>query len=404
MPSHISKYGNLFKFGEDEIIHNRIKTLPKAEFFIYTGSIYYNNSNQTFENSHTPQGHINLYDLNTHRNLHAVSGDDQMIYPFITKEGSFTSFRTISTDSFNLDFVTGDTLSNTYPLTSSIVVDRYGVPKSNAKLNTLYALRNTLNYYTIESQHFAYSSSFGEKETQPLNVISIPSIFYGSSINKGSVKLKYYVSGTLIAEASDTRRNGELIQTSGNIASHIGNQIGVVLYNEGFVLLTSSYGLDTHTEVYGPEVDGEAPAAAPASWHYFGTTDAVYGAPSSSFNLEFEGVNYIDTIMMFAHAKENELNYSNNPTFLKIRGEENSKKATTSGSTGYFEDRNDNLEIKNIVSSSHPAYSASFEPITYISKIGIYDKDKNLIAVAGIANPVKKIEGKSYTFKLKLDI
>ena len=62
------------------------------------------------------------------------------------------------------------------------------------------------------------------------------------------------------------------------------------------------------------------------------------------------------------------------------------------------------LEIKNIVSSSYHNYSASFKPVTYISKIGIYDKNKNLIAIAAMANPVRKLEERSYTFKLKLDI
>ena len=40
---------------------------------------------------------------------------------------------------------------------------------------------------------------------------------------------------------------------------------------------------------------------------------------------------------------------------------------------------------------------------TYISKIGIYDKDKNLIGVAKLATPVRKTESRSYTFKMKLD-
>ena len=60
-------------------------------------------------------------------------------------------------------------------------------------------------------------------------------------------------------------------------------------------------------------------------------------------------------------------------------------------------------KIKNIVKSPYNEHTASFEKQTYISKIGIYDKDKNLIAIAKLANPVKKTEDKDYTFKLKLD-
>ena len=62
------------------------------------------------------------------------------------------------------------------------------------------------------------------------------------------------------------------------------------------------------------------------------------------------------------------------------------------------------MKIKNIVTSSYRDHTASFQPVTYISKVGIYDENKNLIAVASLANPVRKLEDRSYTFKLKLDI
>ena len=32
-----------YRFGEDDVFHNRIKTHPSCEFYIYSGSIYYNN-------------------------------------------------------------------------------------------------------------------------------------------------------------------------------------------------------------------------------------------------------------------------------------------------------------------------------------------------------------------------
>ena len=56
------------------------------------------------------------------------------------------------------------------------------------------------------------------------------------------------------------------------------------------------------------------------------------------------------------------------------------------------------------MSSSYADPTGSFEKQTFISRIGIYDKDKNLIGVAKVANPVKKTEDREFTFKLKLDI
>ena len=63
-----------------------------------------------------------------------------------------------------------------------------------------------------------------------------------------------------------------------------------------------------------------------------------------------------------------------------------------------------NLLIKNSVSSSYNDPTGSFEKVTYISKIGIYDKDKNLIAIATPSTPIKKTQNRNLTFKLKLDI
>lgn len=388
MPSHIPKYGTIFEFGENDVFYNTIKAHPKVNYYIYNNKKYLNNHGKDNTNSQTPDGHVNLYELNVNRDNVSGSGDSQTIFPFLTKNGSFSSFSTVSTSDFNLDFAFGDTLNGSYPLTSSIVIDRYDTTLTSDKKKVLYALRSSLDFYTVLSPHYAYSSSFGDKEQQKLNIISVPSIFYGSSLKKGSVRLKYYVTGTLVAEASDNLRNGVLYQTSG---STTGSSVGLVLYNEGFIVLTASSGLSTHTEAYDTTSTQYS-----ASWHYFGTTNAFSGALSSSFSLDFEGEQHVQTLTMFAHAKENQLNFSNNPTFL-----ENNVNAYSSSQI-YYEDAE--MGIKNIVTSSFKNHSASFQPVTYISKVGIYDEDKNLIAVASLANPVRKLENRSYTFKLKLDI
>jgi hypothetical protein len=63
------------------------------------------------------------------------------------------------------------------------------------------------------------------------------------------LELSFFISGTLIAKIQDINKNGELIQTTGSSGS--GSVAGVVMYNEGFVLLTGSWSLDnSHTEQY----------------------------------------------------------------------------------------------------------------------------------------------------------
>ena len=67
---------------------------------------------------------------------------------------------------------------------------------------------------------------------------------YGEAIKKGSVKLEFYFTGTLVARAEDSKQNGELVETYLNSdacdRTTTGSTIGVVMYNEGIMIITSS--------------------------------------------------------------------------------------------------------------------------------------------------------------------
>ena len=385
-----------YKFGKNDIFLNRIQAHPKVKFLTWSGSAYYNNTSQTSSNPNTPNGHINLHELNVNRGPGSSRPDDNLIYPFVTKQGSLTSFKTVSTSQFNTDFNYGDIISGSYPMTATISREHYPADASRPRLQSL---KNSLNYYSRLNPHYQYSASLLGRDlsTAELSLISIPSIFYGSLIKKGSVKLSFYVTGTLVAEAKDENRDGSVIQTGPINSIGSGSTAGIVLYNEGFMVLTGTHaiGIDnSHKDIYLPDT-----AASNPKWVHFNSP----GAPldriiSSSFNMEFEGTNYIPTVTMLAHAPRAALNNSSNPTFIQSGQAMN----LNTGSNVSYEE-NSNLKIKNIVKSPYNEHTASFQKQTYISKIGIYDKDKNLIGIAKLANPVKKTEDIDYTFKLKLD-
>jgi hypothetical protein len=40
----------------------------------------------------------------------------------------------------------------------------------------------------------------------------------------------------------------------------------------------------------------------------------------------------------------------------------------------------------------------------FISEVGIFDEQKNLIGIAKVAKPVKKTEERDLTFKIKIDL
>tara|TARA_R100001594_G_scaffold142020_2_gene188564 strand:+ start:438 stop:2306 length:1869 start_codon:yes stop_codon:yes gene_type:complete len=209
-----------YKFGQNDIFHNRIETYPEVSFILYNNEVFYKNTGEvtgafTSNVGHVPVGYISLYELNVDR----PSG--QLIYPFITKDGSLTSFSTTTTSKFNSDFAFGETIVGSYPLSASITSTRYASGASRPKIK---ALRNALDSYEILNSAYAYSSSAGNKETQELRLISVPSIFYGSSIKKGSVSLKFYVSGSEIAELKDDKKNGQLRQ--------VNDTVGIVAYSD----------------------------------------------------------------------------------------------------------------------------------------------------------------------------
>ena len=262
-----------------------------------------------------------------------------------------------------------------------------------------YALKNRLDFYGYRSQHYKVSSSFGDKSQQTVNLLSIPSIFFGNRIKPGTLSLKWYVTGSLVAELQDTKRNGELIEVTG---PNVDAVAGVALYDEGFLLLTGSWALSSDSMAL---ISGSASGHNP-KWIFFGAgaNDGVSVAStaatnsSASFNLSFQGTNEVQTMTMFAHARKGEVNFSNNPTYYDYGQDV----LEITSSQIYEENRN--RTIKNTVSSSFSDYEAPFERQVYISRVAIYDENQNLIGIATLSNPILKKEDQDLTFKLKLDI
>ena len=419
---------SIFKFGKDDLVLNVLKTHPEYEVIIGAGKYYINNRTEHSASNDTetgtilersvPQGHISLYELNINRKIDTGTGDEpwknaKSIFPFVTKDGTGGSFKTISTSQFSSDFNYGQVIKSKYPLSASIssvfvtAVGSFGYDDPLTSLRNkkyLYALENTLNHYTYMSPHYQFTSTLGDKKTQDVGIIAIPSIFYGSKIKPGTVELKCYLTGAFVAKLEDIGRNGELVETTG---SNVGKVAGVVLYNEGFFVLTGSWDIKTtHKESYGGS-GNQSP-----KWKYFGIgltstgeedpTSSLLGLPQhsikTSWSFKFKGTNKIPTMTMFAHAKKEDLNYSNNPTFVDKTVRANRQNTITDN--GFLERRN---VIKNVTQSPYKDHSADFVKNTYISKIGIYDENYNLLGVATLANPVRKIEDRDFTFKLKLD-
>jgi hypothetical protein len=465
------------RFGENDIFNSTIKAYPKYVVNMYHNLTYINGE---VHGANVNSGKVSLYEINIDRPADGlvkaiiIKGENSNDVSFVnvTEKSQFEAAANFTssyplTSSVVRELVVSNTNSAGLPIgiiTSPDAAGPYGGAQST--IFKLVALKNSYDYYQTQSKYFEFNKyilasggmppryaenpkNTNEKvstgtdwtdahiaalglttatatESIPknlyTNVIIIPSIFYGSSVKRGTVNLKYYYTGSLLAQASDERQNGELIESTG---PRSGSIIGTVLYNEGVILITASYNLDdTKSDgylgpAYGDVVEGTPTSGSwytPASWAHFGayssyitsSTDAsssIFAPISSSYILEFKGTTYTPVLTMLAHAKKNELNWSNNPTFIdhaNLTGSYVENYVEATGSSFYMESKD--VPIKNIISSSFSNHSASYQQKTFISKIGIYDEDKNLIAIAKLATPIAKTAEQDYTFKLKLDI
>lgn len=360
---------SLKRFKDEDLLHNIVEAHPRQSFFIYDGTVY---ESQLFPSSSLGS------------------------YSFITKNGNLTNFRTITTTDFNSDFVYGDQITGSSYIFVTSSLTRYHFSQNEARFIS-GTLKTAYDYYKTISPHYEYSSSLGNKETQELCLINVPAIYYGSRIEKGTVDLKMYISGTLVGRAQDVYKNGELIQTEPSGSSESGSVVGVCLYREGFISLTGSWDLTDEAFDFnngGGDVNGK--------WtHFAAGMESDFGSgviPSASFSLDFRGNSKIPTLTMFCHAGVGELNYSNNPTFI----EHGQSLLPSTSSYQYAEPKK--VEIANIVKTGYDDPTGSFEKTTYISSVKIYDKKRNLVGVAKLAKPVKKTESRDLTVKLKLDL
>lgn len=90
------------------------------------------------------------------------------------------------------------------------------------------------------------------------------------------------------------------------------------------------------------------------------------------YNLQFNNTIELNSTVYFCRAKHNEFNYSSNPTYL-------------SGSQ---------LRVKN---------ESTDVPISYITSIGLYSADNQLLAVGKFSEPVRKDSSIELTFRTRLD-
>ena len=90
-------------------------------------------------------------------------------------------------------------------------------------------------------------------------------------------------------------------------------------------------------------------------------------------NLEFNNTTELNSTMYFCRANTSEYNYSSNPTYLS------SSKIVVKGENAFE------------------------EPVSYITTVGLYSADNELLATAKLSEPLKKAPSNEITLRVRLD-
>lgn len=201
-------------------------------------------------------------------------------------------------------------------------------------------------YDTISASYGYYSSLIGTQyslNATSLRVVNIPEIYYDSGILTGSFTASDHDGAGATRTLYDNGRGGIY---SGSMT---GTLLGQIFYSEGLVVLTASQILN-------------------------------FGAASSTnfdWRLQFKGTHKIPVKVFRCRAPAGQLNASTNQTFYST---------PTSGD-------NKNQRI--------PVMSESF---VYISTIGLYNENYELVGVAKVAQPIKKNLENDILFRIRLDM
>jgi hypothetical protein len=209
----------------------------------------------------------------------------------------------------------------------------------------------------------SYSSPFG-------NTITISDVSAQTEYRVNSPAGEY---GILYATGS-----GELDPASTHTASIGGTTYwyaGLLFYQAGVMVLTAS--------VFGSLLDNAAIGGVPLEFNSaLEDIDAVLTGSSISGsandfrnriqNIQFNNTTELNSTVYFCRVNHNEFNYSSNPTYV-------------SGSK---------LVVKN---------QATDEPVSYITTIGLYNDNNELMAVSKLSEPLKKTPSNEFTIRCRLD-
>ena len=234
-----------------------------------------------------------------------------------------------------------------------------------------------------ETQNF----KFNTYEPNDIHVINIARSRYKHNLKPGSLNLKIN-DGTNTIHLTD-----DFVTLSGSATvTNAGRQFNIVSGSNGIqsgsFLTQKSMGSITNSGSYGlfyPDMgiiilNGEALRNQTSNFWAEGASNSadeinkikLFESIKDGASFELDSEEKISSQYHFVRIKNSEYNYTTNPSYIDVNGD---------------------LNI--------PSFGDS--PITYITTIGLYNDDNNLIAVAKLSQPLKKDFTTEALVRVKLD-
>lgn len=188
-------------------------------------------------------------------------------------------------------------------------------------------------------------------------------------IKKGSTSIILNRTGSQVTGSDD----GAVVnfkQTVGGDYAPIksgSTEIGQIWYNAGIIVLDASSGWEADTPWSGTKTIQNSQASGSIN-------NLVDGLRNHLERIDFHNQTNLYSTIYFCRATNSEFNYSSNPTFV----DDDKRIRVTSGS--------------NILQTR-----------TYITTIGLYDANDNLLAVAKVNKPITKSPDSESIFRIRLD-
>jgi len=296
-----------------------------------------------------------------------------------------------------------------------------GIAQNSKKLNVYNQMAQILMGYTTGSEirKFDKDGTVSDMVDDPgiMNhcfFVNFSRLLVKDEIKKGSFNLSLLTSGSNLAspinrslltfgdyDAGNEYRTSPagdygLIFSQSADTTGSANSVGLLFYQAGIAVLTSSvfsrlgHGhvvpadvksianrktLDKHSR-FGMSPNYFASSSAGDAMHT-AMTGATIQQLSDGFrdritNIQFNNTIELNSTIYFCRVNHNEFNYSANPTYV-------------SGSK---------LIVKNNVNDL---------PITYITTVGLYSSDNELLAVAKLSEPIRKDPNTELTLRVRLD-